>query len=107
MQYYHLEVGNAEHRSAGGVLSSYTHIINLSLAIVPCVNIKLLISLSLSEVEDTSLKLLIIGAITMLDVKVIDNIVRLAWSKCNPSDVLLLIRHHVGQVRDVGWRNRC
>jgi hypothetical protein len=101
VQDYHLEIGNAEHRGAGGVLASYTHIVNLSLAVVPSVNSQLLISLSLSEVEGTSLEPLRIGAITMLGVKVVDDIVRLARSECLPSDVLLLIRDDVGQVRDV------
>ena len=91
MQDYHLEVGNAEHRGAGGILASYTHIVNLSLAVVQSVNSQFLISLSLSEGEDTSLKPLIIGAVSILGVKVIDDIVRLAWSERLPSDVLLLI----------------
>jgi hypothetical protein len=37
----------------------------------------------------------------MLGVKVVDDIVRLARRECLPSDVLLLIRDDVGQVRDV------
>ena len=99
MQDYHLEIGNAEHRSAGGVLASNAHIVNLSLAVVRSVNSQLLISLSLSEVEETCLKPLIIGAVTMLGFNVVDDIVRLAGSKRLPSDVLLLIRDDVGQVR--------
>jgi hypothetical protein len=65
MQDYHLKVGDAEHRCTRGVLSSNVHIVNLSLAVVLRVNTQLLISLSLSEVEDTSLKTLRIGPITI------------------------------------------
>jgi hypothetical protein len=101
VQDYHLKVGDAVHRCARGVLSSNAHIINLSLAVDPRVNTQLLISLPLSEVEDTSLKTLRIGAITILGVKVVDNVVRLAGSESLPSDILLLIRHHIGQVMDV------
>ena len=56
MQDYHLEIGNAEHRSAGGVLASNAHIVNLSLAVVSSVNSQLLSSLTLSKFEDTCLK---------------------------------------------------
>ena len=107
MQDHHLEVGNAEHRCARGVLSSDAQIINLCLPVVLCVNTQLLISLSMSEIEDTGLKPLIIGAVSILGVKVVDDIVRLAGSERLPSDVLLLIRHYVGQVRNVGGCNRC
>jgi hypothetical protein len=107
VQDHHLEVGNAEHRCARGVLSSDAQIINLCLPVVLCVNTQLLISLSMSEIEDTGLKPLIIGAVSILGVKVVDDIVRLAGSERLPSDVLLLIRHYVGQVRNVGGCNRC
>jgi hypothetical protein len=50
---------------------------------------------------------LIIDAITILGVKVVDDVVRLAGSERLPGDVLLLIRDHIGQIRDVGGRNRC
>jgi hypothetical protein len=66
MQYYHLEVGNAEHWCARCVLPSYAHIVNLGLAVVSSVNTQFLNSLSLSEVEDTGLKLLRIRAIASL-----------------------------------------
>ena len=81
MQDYHLKVGNREHRCARGVLSSNAHIVNLSLAVVLRVNTQLLISLPLSEVEDIGLKTLIIGPITILGFKVVDNVVRLAGSE--------------------------
>jgi hypothetical protein len=103
MQYHHFEVGKGRHRCARCVLPSYAHFVNLSLAVILCVQAQLLISLSLSEVEDTSLKLLRIGAITILGFEVINDVVRLARSESLPCDVLLLIRHHVGQVRNVGW----
>ena len=102
MQDHHLEIGYAEHRCSRGVLPSYAQIINLCLAVVLCVNTHLLISLTLSEVEDTGLKPLIIGAVTILSFKVVDDIVRLAGSEYLPSNVLLLIRYYVGQVRNKG-----
>jgi hypothetical protein len=91
VQYYHLEVGNALHRCSRGVLPSYDHIINLNLRIVHSVNTKLLITLTLSKAEDTSLKLLRIGAVKILGVKVVDDVVRLTGKERLPSDVLLLI----------------
>jgi hypothetical protein len=102
MQDYNLKVGDAVHRCARGVLSSNAHIVNLSLAVVLRVNTQLLISLPLSEVEDIGLKTLRIGPITILGFKVVDNVVRLAGSESLPSDILLLIRHHIGQVMDLG-----
>ena len=107
MQYHHFEVGKGRHRCARCVLPSYAHFVNLSLAVILCVQAQLLISLSLSEVEDTGLKPLRIRAITILGVKVVDYVVRLAGSEGLPSDVLLLIRDHVGQVRDEGGCYRC
>jgi hypothetical protein len=107
MQDYHLKVGDAEHRCTRGVLSSDAHILNLSLAVVLRVNTQFLISLTLSEVEDTILKTFRIGAITIQGVKVVDDVVGLAWSERLPCDVLLLIRHHIGQVMDVGGCYRC
>ena len=50
---------------------------------------------------------MIIGAVTILGIKVVDDIVRLARSERLPGDVLLLIRDHVGQVRDEGRCYRC
>jgi hypothetical protein len=38
MQDHDLEEGDAEHRCARGVLPSYTHFVNLSLAVVLSVN---------------------------------------------------------------------
>ena len=91
MQDHHLEIGCAGHRCSRGELPSYAQIINLSLAVVLRVNTKLLISLTLSKVEGTSLKPLIIGAVRIQGVKVVDDIVRLAGSERLPGDVLLLI----------------
>jgi hypothetical protein len=91
VQDHHLEIGCAGHRCSRGVLPSYAQIINLSLAVVLRVNTKLLVSLTLSEVEGTSLKPLIIGAVRIQGVKVVDDIVRLAGSERLPGDILLLI----------------
>jgi hypothetical protein len=86
---------------------SYAQIVNLCLIVVLCVNSQLLISLSLSEVEDTGLKPLRIEPVSILGVKVVDYVVRLAWSECLPSDIQLLIRDYIGQVRDEGGCNCC
>jgi hypothetical protein len=107
MQDYQFEVRKALHRSSRGVLSSNAHFINLSLAVVLRVNSHVLFSLPLSEVEDTSIKFLRIGTVTILGVKVVDDVERLTGNERLPSDVLLLIRHHVGQVRNIRWCDFC
>ena len=48
-----------------------------------------------------------IGSVTILSVKVVDDVMRLARSERLPSDILQRIRHHIGQVRNDGWCNRC
>ena len=107
MQDHHLEVCYAGHWCSRGVFTSYAQIINLSLVIVLRVNSQLLIFLSLSKVEYTGLKPLRIGSVSILGIKVVDNIVRLARSERLPCDVLLLIRDNIGQVRDEGGCYRC
>jgi hypothetical protein len=91
MQDYHLKVGDAGHRCARGVLPSNAHIVNVGLSVITSVNTQPFISLSLREVEDTSLKLLRIRAITILGFEVVNDVVRLARSESLPSDYLLLV----------------
>ena len=107
MQDYHFEVGNACHRCARGVLAYNTHIVNLSLSVVSCVNTQLLISLTLSKVEDIIIKILIIRPINLLGFKVIDYLMRFTGIEGLPSHDMLQIRDDVLQVRDVGGCDSC